>query len=68
MTRLTSALLALLGHASVEATTRGDPPANLPIGYKLRYLYSIIPPRILARADEVIEGRLALYRSNGRTK
>jgi hypothetical protein len=37
MTRLTSALLALLGHASVEATTRGDPPANLPIGFKLRY-------------------------------
>jgi hypothetical protein len=26
-----------------------------PIGYKLRYQYPIIPPRILARADEVIE-------------
>jgi hypothetical protein len=26
-----------------------------PIGYKLRYQYPIIPPRILARADEAIE-------------
>jgi hypothetical protein len=39
----------------IEATKRGDPPGEPPIGYKLRYQHPIIPPRILARDDEVIE-------------
>jgi hypothetical protein len=34
-----------------SAAITGEPP----MGYKLRYQWPVIPPRILARADEVIE-------------
>jgi hypothetical protein len=39
----------------IEATKRGDPPANRRSGTNFVYQYPIIPQRILARADEVIE-------------